>query len=78
MKFLHFEHLAVDNPCDEKVLITVEMNSKDRDSSLNIVRDLVKQEVEKVNMDNFSNQNYGGGGGGGGRGRNDDFDDTEW
>ena len=58
MKFLHFEHLQIDNPCDEKVLITVEMNSSNRTGSLNVVRDLVKQEVEKVNMDNYSNPTY--------------------
>ena len=54
MKFLHFEHLQVDGPCDNKVLITVEMNSSNREGSLNVVRDLVKQEVEKINMDNYS------------------------
>ena len=69
MKFLHFEHLAVDNPCEKKVLITVEMNSSDRGSSLNIVRDLVKQEVEKVNMDNHSNTNYDD---------REEFEDSGW
>ena len=75
MNFLHFEHLPVDDPCDEKVLITVEMNSQARDCSLNIVRGLVKKEVEKVNIDNFSNSNYGQGDG---VVRDDYFDNSEW
>ena len=55
MNFLHFEHLNMDKECDEKVLITVEMNTPNRGSSLSIVRDLVKQAVENVNMNNYSN-----------------------
>lgn len=55
MKFLHFEHLNMDKECDEKVLITVEMNTPNRESSLSTVRDLVKQAVENVNMNNYSN-----------------------
>ncbi len=69
MKFLHFEHLSVENQSDKKVLITVEMNTKDRESSLNIVRDLVKQSVEKVNMDNFTNEGYG---------NSEEFEDSGW
>ena len=55
MKFLHFEHLNMDKGGDEKVLITVEMNTPNRESSLSTVRDLVKQAVENVNMNNYSN-----------------------
>ena len=57
MQYLHFEHLTLENQCEQKVLITVEMNSTDRNSSLETVRALVKQAVEKVNMNNYSNPN---------------------
>ena len=58
MKFLHFEHLPVDDPCDEKVLVTVEMNTSNRDNSLKVVRDLVKQSIEKTNLNNYKNSSY--------------------
>lgn len=58
MKFLHFEHLSTDCDSEKKVLITVEMNSSNREESLNVVRNLVKQAIEKTNMNNYSNRDY--------------------
>ena len=67
MKFLHFEFLKLDYESDQKVLITVEMNSEDRNDSLETVRNLVTQAVEKANTSNFSNSSY-----------SEDVDETEW
>ena len=75
MKFLHFEHLLVDEPCEKKVLITVEMNTTDREGSLNVVRDLVKQEVEKVNNDNYTNTGYHNGEE---YGNGEEFEESGW
>ena len=69
MKFLHFEHLTTEDQCDQKVLITVEMNSSNRDSSLSVVRNLVKQAVEKTNMNNYSNSTHQ---------VEPEFDESEW
>ena len=57
MKFLRFEHLKTDTNCDEKVLITVEMNTSNRDESFEIVKELVKQAVEKTNSNSY-HSNY--------------------
>ena len=69
MQYLHFEHLAFENQCEQKVLITVEMNSSDRDSSLETIRGLVKQAVEKTNTNNYSNPNNE---------VDQEFEDSEW
>ena len=59
MQYLTFEHLTTEVECDEKVLITVEMNTSNRDESFELVKDLVKQAVENVNSRNHSNHgNY--------------------
>ena len=58
MQFLHFEHLSTEYDSEKKVLVTVEMNSSNREASLNVVRGLVKQAIEKTNTNNYSNQNY--------------------
>lgn len=55
---LHFELLKTDVECPSKVLITVELNTKNRNETLNVVRDIVKEFVEKANMTNHTN--YGG------------------
>ena len=78
MKFLHFEHIHTDTECDQKVLITVEMNSSDRNKSLSIVRDLVKQSIEKVNSNNFTNSNYTEYEDSEERGDEEEFHDSEW
>ena len=58
MQFLHFEHLPTEYDSEKKVLVTVEMNSSNREASLNVVRGLVKQAIEKTNTNNYSNQTY--------------------
>ena len=78
MKFLLFEHIHTDTECDQKVLITVEMNSSDRNKSLSIVRDLVKQSIEKVNSNNFTNSNYTEYEDSEERGDEEEFHDSEW
>ena len=54
---LHFELMKDENSegdtGDDKVLITVEMNSKNRAESLKVCRDFVRQAVEKANIDNY-------------------------
>ena len=48
------------------VLITVEMNSKDREASLGTVRDAVKEAVEKTMLGNYKsnvNEDFEDGGG---------------
>ena len=59
MKFLHFERLKVDNleETEHKVLITVEMNSNDREASLGTVRNSVIEAVEKVYNGGYRNSN---------------------
>ena len=54
MRFLTFEHLTTEVECDEKVLITVEMNTSDRKKTLEVVKDLVKQSVEKTNSNSYT------------------------
>lgn len=66
MKFLHFERMNLDteSDSDNKVLITVEMNSNDREASLGTVRTAVKEAVEKAMGSNY-NQSV-----------NDEFEDS--
>tara|TARA_Y100000590_G_scaffold254464_1_gene285770 strand:+ start:3569 stop:4552 length:984 start_codon:yes stop_codon:yes gene_type:complete len=54
---LHFEFLNIDGQEDNSqyILVTVEMNSKKRSHSLNIVRGYVKQYLEKVNLSDYTN-----------------------
>jgi hypothetical protein len=40
---------------EQMVLVTVEMDSSNREDSLNTVRDLVKQSLEKVSGSSFNN-----------------------
>ena len=54
MERLHFEHLNTEVESNDMVLITVEMDSSDRDKSLVNVRGFILQEVEKVSLDNYS------------------------
>ena len=77
MNRLHFEHLKMDKELDEKVLVTVELDTKDRAASLLIVRDFVKQAVEKASMDSF-NVGRSSGGEYSHEGFNDDIDPNDW
>tara|TARA_Y100000817_G_scaffold247329_2_gene199459 strand:- start:2372 stop:3484 length:1113 start_codon:yes stop_codon:yes gene_type:complete len=77
MNRLHFEHLKMDKELDEKVLVTVELDTKDRSASLLIVRDFVKQAVEKASMDSF-NVGRSSGGEYSHEGFNDDIDPNDW
>jgi len=55
MKFLHFETLPVETESEQMVLVTVEMESSNRDESLSTVRDLLKQSLEKASSSSFNN-----------------------
>ena len=55
MKYLHFEHLQMESNTEQRVLVTVEMNTKNRETSLKIVRDLVRQSIEKADGNNYTN-----------------------
>ena len=61
MNRLHFEHLETDVESENKVLITVQLNTTDRKASLSLVRDFVVQAIEKTNSDNYSQNNFVGG-----------------
>lgn len=54
-KNLHFELLKTDFDSESKVLITIELNTKNRQATLETVRKYVKQFVEKANLSNYSN-----------------------
>ena len=59
MDRLRFHILKTDGESeDQKCLITVQMNSNDRNSSFEVVKDFVKMAVEKVNTSNYSNSAY--------------------
>jgi len=59
MDRLRFHILKTDGESEEqKCLITVQMNSNDRNSSFEVVKDFVKMAVEKVNISNYSNSAY--------------------
>jgi len=49
MKNMRFEYLPQDNEVSDKVLITVQMNSSDRDASFNISKDYVLVSLAMVN-----------------------------
>ena len=56
MQRLRFEHVTTSVKSEQKVLITVEMNTSDREASFAIAKDLIIQTVEEGNTRNFSNQ----------------------
>ena len=59
MDRLRFHILKTDGESeDQKCLITVQMNSNDRNGSFEVVKDFVKMAVEKVNISNYSNSAY--------------------
>lgn len=55
MKFLHFELLDFNKDQEQKVLVTVEMNSTNREESLSTVRSLVVQALEKTDSNSYTN-----------------------
>ena len=58
MRNLRFNELKTDGESENKCLITVEMDSKDREGSFNVVRDFVKMAVENANTSNYTNREY--------------------
>ena len=59
MDRLRFHILKTDGESEEqKCLITVQMNSNNRNESFEVVKDFVKMAVEKVNISNYSNSAY--------------------
>ena len=48
MKNMRFEYLPQENEVSDKVLITIQMNSTDRDASFNIVKDYVRDSIEQT------------------------------
>ena len=72
MERLRFHILKTEGESEEqKCLITVQMNSNDRNSSFEVVKDFVKMAVEKVNISNYSNSAYH-------EPEDDNVDPTEW
>jgi hypothetical protein len=61
MQRLHFENLKTDVEDNSKVLVTVEMDSSDRDDSLKTVRNFVTKAVEKAGLNGYSNSSSGWG-----------------
>lgn len=55
MRNLRFHQLKTDGESENKCLITIQMDSNDRDASFEVVKDFVKMAVEKANMNNYSN-----------------------
>tara|TARA_Y100000817_G_scaffold211370_1_gene165928 strand:+ start:1978 stop:2997 length:1020 start_codon:yes stop_codon:yes gene_type:complete len=58
MRNLRFHQLKTDGESENKCLITVEMDSNDRNASFEVVKDFVKMAVEKANTSNYSNRAY--------------------
>ena len=74
MRNLRFHQLKTDGESENKCLITVEMDSNDRNASFEVVRDFVKMAVEKVNTSNhsnYSNREYD-------EPEDDNIDPSEW
>ncbi len=58
MRNLRFHQLKTDGESENMCLITVEMDSKNRDASFEVVKGFVKMAVEKANTSNYSNRQY--------------------
>ena len=72
MERLRFHILKTDGESEgQKCLITVQMNSNDRNASFEVVKDFVKMAVEKVNTSNYSNSAYR-------EQEDDDVDPNDW
>lgn len=70
MQRLHFENLETDVESEQKVLVTVQMDSSDRKGSLETSRHFVKQALEKAGLDGFPKSN--------GWGDDGDVDPGDW
>ena len=53
MQRLRFEHIKKENDCDDKVLITILMNTDDRDASFKLVKENVVSAVEMNETDTY-------------------------
>ena len=71
MRNLRFHQLKTDGESENKCLITVEMDSNDRNASFEVVKDFVKMAVEKANTSNYSNRGYE-------EPEDDNIDPSEW
>lgn len=59
MNRLRFHNLKTDGESEDGYsLITVQMNTNDRNASFEVVKDFVKMAVEKVNISSYSNTSY--------------------
>ena len=59
MNRLRFHILKTDGESEDgHSLITVQMNTNDRNASFEVVKDFVKMAVEKVNISSYSNSAY--------------------
>jgi hypothetical protein len=56
MERLRFQHLTTECESSQKVLITVEMDTDDRNASFDILKDLITQSIESANTSNHSYQ----------------------
>ena len=71
MHRLHFENLETDVESEQKVLVTVQMDSSDRKGSLETSRHFVKQALEKAGLDGFHKSNDWGN-------NDEDVDPSDW
>ena len=71
MQRLHFENLETDVESEQKVLVTVQMDSSDRKGSLETSRHFVKQALEKAGLDGFHKSNDWGN-------NDEDVDPSDW
>ena len=76
MRNLRFHQLKTDGESENKCLITIQMDSKDRDASFEVVKDFVKMAVEKANTNNYSNSRSNNRGYG--EPEDDNIDPGEW
>ena len=76
MRNLRFHQLKTDGESENKCLITIQMDSNDRDASFEVVKDFVKMAVEKANTNNYSNSR--GNNRGYGEPEDDNIDPGEW
>lgn len=58
MKYLRFEHLTTEYKSEQKVLITIEMNTTDRENSFKNAREHVLTSINECNSSNFTNNGY--------------------
>jgi ubiquitin-large subunit ribosomal protein L40e len=68
MTRLRFEDVSNESDKGDKVLITVSLDTDNRDNSFQVIKDIIVQSIEKVGSSNFRNQEFieGDGGGWGG------------